>query len=61
MFKVQLEKGVWLADKEGDHPRTRREAFAKEFKSLGEAFQALADAREFRPFRNAEVVEEMFE
>ena len=65
MFKVQLEEGVWLADvhgsQEGDPARTYREELAKEFEDMNEAFEALADAREFRPFKDAEVVEDIFE
>ena len=42
---VELQKGCWLTDGEGDPPRTMVEASAKEFQSMKEALAALAEAR----------------
>ena len=59
-MKVQLEPGVWIANGRGDPPRTLIEENAREFNSKEEAFFALARAREFRPFENAEIQEDLF-
>lgn len=56
---VELEKGVWLADGEGDPPRTLVKENAKEF-DMDEALKALAEARKFRPFKKAEIIDEFF-
>lgn len=55
MYKVELEEGVWLADGQGDPPRTLVKSNAKEFNSLETALAALKRARKFRPFKNAEI------
>jgi hypothetical protein len=39
-MKVELEKGVWLADWEGDPGRTVVEANAQEFENMKEAIEA---------------------
>ena len=57
-MKVLLEKGCWLTDGEGDPPRTLVEGNAKEFDGLKEAYDALKDARKYRPFLNAEITED---
>ena len=57
-MKVLLEKGVWLTDGVGDPPRTVVEEKAKEFKDKAAAMKALAEARKYRPFENAEFVED---
>ena len=54
-MKVRLEEGVWLADGEGDPPRTTVESNAKEFDTFGEAWLALIAAREYRLFLDAEI------
>ena len=55
---VELEDGVWLTDDDhGDPPRTWVEANAAEFDTMEEAVKALAAAREYRPFVNAQIVE----
>ena len=59
-MKVELEKGVWLADGTGDPPRTLVKESAKEFDNINDALAALAEAREFRPFKNAAIEEDMF-
>lgn len=53
MHIVELEKGVWLAEGEGDPARTLRKENAKNFKDEKEAAVALEEARSFRPFINA--------
>lgn len=57
-MKVKLEPGVWLADGEGDPPRTTREENAKEFDNAAQAYNALSAAREFHPFNDAEIVDD---
>ncbi len=59
-MKVQLEPGVWLTDGEGDPPRTLIEDNAREFESEKEALAALAKAREYSPFKNAVLDEDLF-
>lgn len=59
-MKVQLEKGVWLTDGEGDPPRTLVEGNAKEFDSNDEAIRALTKARKYRPFKNAVIQGDFF-
>lgn len=60
-MKVLLEEGVWLTDDdEGDPPRTLVEENAKEYASLEDATKALAKAREYRPFKNAEIQDDLF-
>jgi len=53
MFIVQLERNVWIAEGEGDPPRTCDAQNAKGFASLSEAALALKEARKYRPFENA--------
>ena len=50
---VELEPGVWLADGEGDPPRTLQIKNARKFRSAREATVALTEARKHRPFPNA--------
>ena len=57
-MKVLLEKNVWLTDGEGDPPRTIAEELATEFATMEEALSALEKARNYRPFDDAEIVEE---
>ncbi len=59
-MKVQLEPGVWLADGEGDPPRTLIEDNAREFDSKKEALAALTKARQYSPFKNAVLEEGLF-
>ena len=58
-MKVLLETGVWLDKGEGDPCRTLCEEHAYNFEDIKEALQALADARQYRPFPNA-LIEEDF-
>ncbi len=58
-MKVQLEMGVWLADGDGDPPRTLIEDNAKEFNSEKEALVALTKAREYSLFKNAVLEEDL--
>lgn len=60
VMKVQLEKGVWLADCEGDPGRTTKEENAKGFDKVYEAVTALEKARTFRPFEKAEIQGDFF-
>lgn len=57
-MKVLLEEGVWLAEGEGDPPRTLVEDNARIFKDSLEATEALQDARTYRPFKKAELQED---
>jgi len=57
-MKVELESGVWLkTDIEGDPGRTLVEEEATEFDSIGEARAALSEARKFRPFEGALIID----
>ena len=53
MYIVELEKGVWLADWEGDPGRTVIRKNALQFFELDNAVKALKKAREYREFRRA--------
>ena len=55
-MKVLLEEGVWLAEGDGDPPRTLVEEHAQEFKTMKDAVKALTVARKFRPFKDAAIV-----
>ena len=46
-----------MADGIGDPPRTLRIENAKEFENMEEAFKALTEARKFRPFNEAEIID----
>lgn len=59
-MKVQLEKGVWLADGDGDPSRTLVEENAKEFNSNDKAIRALSKARKYRSFKNAVIQGDFF-
>jgi len=50
---VELEDGVWLADGDGDPPRTSQMSNARKFNSNAGAIGAIWDAREYRPFFGA--------
>ena len=52
-MKVELEPSVWIADGDGDPPRTTKEESAKEFGSFREALRGLSLARKYRPFEDA--------
>ena len=54
-MKIELENGIWLA-RDGYPTRTLDEGKAKKFKSLNLANEALAEAREYRPFKHARIV-----
>ena len=47
---VMLERGVWLANWEGDPARTLKIDNAKRFKTKKAASAALKKARKYRPF-----------
>ena len=55
-FIVRLEDGVWLADGDGDPPRTLVRDNARVFDSVFEASWAIGMARAMRPFHDAEVM-----
>lgn len=59
-FLVKLEDSptgtVWLADGDGDPPRTLKIENAKRFPNRRTALKALIEARKFRPFRRGHVV-----
>jgi hypothetical protein len=54
-FIVRLETGVWLAEGEGDPPRTLVESSARRFDTHKQARTALTDARLYRAFPRASV------
>ena len=54
-YIVKLEDGVWLADGDGDPPRTIVRDSAKRFDTFEDAAMALGAAKRIRPFRNAEI------
>ena len=47
---IELEPGVWLAEGEGDPPRTLDFTKSRGFPSLRSAKAGLKRAREYRPF-----------
>lgn len=55
---ILLEEGVWLAEGEGDPPRTLVEDNARIFPNMRKALLGLRDARKYRPFENAEIQED---
>jgi len=56
-YIVELEPGVWICDvAEGDPGRTTVEANAQRFSLMADAYDALAGARFYRPFPNANVL-----
>lgn len=56
MWIVELESGVWLADGDGDPPRTIVIASAQTYETEQYAIDALRWARGFRPFSRARIV-----
>lgn len=52
---VELEPGVWLAEGEGDPPRTLDAQCAASWWSLATAKKRLEDARQLRPFADAQL------
>jgi hypothetical protein len=52
---VELENGVWIAEGEGDPPRTIIPENARRFPNITEACKALIEARKYRPFPNATI------
>jgi hypothetical protein len=56
MFTVELEKGVYLADGDGDPARTLVEENAKRFPTMLDAARVLTEARKYRPFEKACIV-----
>jgi hypothetical protein len=54
---VKLESGVWLANGDGDPPRTIVCANARAFPTYHAAESGLWLARTFRPFADAEITE----
>ena len=56
MYIVELEKGVWLAEGNGDPPRTLKKENAKQFKQKNWAKRGLKIARKYRPFLKAKII-----
>lgn len=56
-YIVQLEKGIWVAEWEGDPGRTHNKKSAAEFISKSDAEFALRKAREYRDYKDATVIE----
>jgi len=54
-YIVKLEDGVWLADGDGDPPRTIVRHNANRFITLYAAGRALAKAQRIQPFRSAAI------
>ena len=57
-FVVELQPGCWIAAWEGDPGRTLVLSSAQRFESEHLASIALADARQYRPFINARILED---
>lgn len=55
MYIVELEKGVWLADWEGDPGRTLNKENAKQYKRKNWAKHGLKMARNYRSFEKAKI------
>ena len=55
LYVVQLDDGCWLADGEGDPPRTLVKANARRFTTPLKAGRGVHAARQYRPFRRAEI------
>ena len=56
-FIIELEPALWIAEFEGDPGRTLVEANAQEFDSHEDALTALDEARKYRPFKDAAVID----
>lgn len=57
-WTVKLEAGVWVAPWDGDPGRTLVRGNAEQFRDRNGAAKALASARQYRPFVNAEILRE---
>lgn len=58
-YIVELEAGCWLASASGDPlERTTRVEYAERFTVACAAEKRLAEAREYRPFLNAKIIQE---
>lgn len=53
---VELEGGVWLSSGNGDPPRTLIEKNALDFKFIANARIALSNARKYKRFKDAKIV-----
>ena len=58
MLTVELEPGVWLADGEGDPPRTLTKENARQFVTRFTAMKALDRALSYRMFRQWRIHDE---
>jgi hypothetical protein len=56
-YIVELEPGVWIAPWTGDPGRTLVEKNARKYSRRQDAKGALTQARKFRPFPHARIVE----
>ena len=56
MYVLELSKGVWFADGEGDPARTLKIENAKKYKQRNWAKHGLKCARKYRPFLRAKIV-----
>lgn len=56
-YIVELEKNVWIAHWEADPGRTIKIENAKKFDSKKSAQKARTEARKYRDFLNAKIVE----
>jgi hypothetical protein len=54
-YIIELEDGVWIADVSGDPGRTLLIKNAKEFSGIIAAKSALKHARQYRPFKHAQI------
>ena len=55
MYIVELEKGVWIANWEGDPGRTLKKENESIFQSKAGANRNLKDARKYIHFENAKI------
>ena len=54
---VELEEFIYIAPEKGDPGRTYCMSCAKRFDSITQAEASLKRARQYRPFKNARIVE----
>lgn len=57
-MKVELERNVWISTFDGRSQTVAKEN-AADFDCMEDALKALKKAREYRPFENASIQEEM--
>ena len=56
-YIIELEKDVWLAEWKGDPGRTLKIENAQKYTDLKEAQSDLIQARTYRPFKKAKILQ----